>query len=515
MLFIYLFSIIVPLSLVLIGFPQARDWLLDHWQLEEYSHVILLPAVGVYLLLQNSEKFSIDKKINRSIGFYIIIVSIFILLLSHYGQMISFYGYALLLLCYGTYISVLGWDSFKKNWPAMVILFFAVPFPSILFNSISTQLQLMSSSIGSSIIRASGISVYQNGNIIDLGTIQLEVVEACAGLRYLFPLMTVGFIVAVFYKASLTRKWIIFLSSIPITIIINSLRIAMIAILLEYANIDTTTGFIHDFEGWIMFMLAMAILLFLASFMTWFSGQKRGWRDVIEIEPLDLSKSRLIKLFTLTPNVSIPLIALTVLFTMLLITSPFLPERKIIQPDRELFSTFPTALGTWEGRHLEMEEIYKNALPWNDYLWMDFTNPQGAHISLFIPYFDSLYKDSYAHNPSVCLPGNGWTIENDQELIIKNSQNGAEMKVNRLETKVGGKNNLVYYWFQHYGSSLADQKLVKPVLLWNSITKGRADGALVRLILDLDKLPSNVSPEDLIKDMIDQINIVLPNYVPD
>ena len=106
-----------------------------------------------------------------------------------------------------------------------------------------------------------GISVYLEGNVIDLGSYKLQVVEACSGLRYLFPLVSLSFIAAYIYHGAFWKKAIIFLSSIPITVLMNSFRIGVIGVLVEYGGPGQAEGFLHDFEGWIIFMACIAILV--------------------------------------------------------------------------------------------------------------------------------------------------------------------------------------------------------------------------------------------------------------
>ncbi len=83
-------------------------------------------------------------------------------------------------------------------------------------------------------IRAAGISVFLEGNVVDLGTMQLQVAEACSGLRYLFPLMTLSFLIGYLFNGPLWKRALIFFVSIPITVLMNSLRIGVIGITVEY-----------------------------------------------------------------------------------------------------------------------------------------------------------------------------------------------------------------------------------------------------------------------------------------
>jgi len=115
----------------------------------------------------------------------------------------------------------------RKIWIPLLFLGFMIPLPSFLYNNLSAYLQLISSQLGVAFIRLFGVSVYLEGNVIDLGTYQLQVVEACNGLRYLFPLMSLAFLSAYFFKGAMWKRAIIFLSSIPITVLMNSVRIGI------------------------------------------------------------------------------------------------------------------------------------------------------------------------------------------------------------------------------------------------------------------------------------------------
>ena len=81
-----------------------------------------------------------------------------------------------------------------------LILVFMIPLPAFFNNKLSLQMQLLSSQIGVRFIRLAGISVFLEGNVIDLGSMQLQVAEACDGLRYLFPLMTLAFVMAYLFR---------------------------------------------------------------------------------------------------------------------------------------------------------------------------------------------------------------------------------------------------------------------------------------------------------------------------
>ena len=107
---------------------------------------------------------------------------------------------------------------------------------------LSFRLQLISSELGVFFIRLFQVPVYLEGNVIDLGTYKLQVVEACSGLRYLYPLLSLGFLAAYLFQAPLWQRVVVFLSTIPITIVMNSFRIGMVGVLVDRWGPNKRTG---------------------------------------------------------------------------------------------------------------------------------------------------------------------------------------------------------------------------------------------------------------------------------
>jgi exosortase len=135
------------------------------------------------------------------------------------------------------------------------------PLPVLVNSALTAEMQLISSKLGVVVIRAFDIPVYLEGNVIDIGVFQLQVVEACSGLRYMYPLLSLSLILAYLFKVAVWKRVVIFLSAIPITIFMNSFRIGMIGVLVEYKGIGMAQGFLHDFEGWIIFVACLFVLV--------------------------------------------------------------------------------------------------------------------------------------------------------------------------------------------------------------------------------------------------------------
>ena len=172
--------------------------------------------------------------------------------------------YAMILWIYGLILVSFGWQRGRQFWPPVLHLVFMLPLPAILYWQLSIKLQFFSSEIGVALIRAMDIPVFLDGNVIDLGVYKLQVAEACSGLRYLFPVMSFSYIFSVLYRGPIWHKAVLLLSAAPITVLMNAFRIGMIGVLVDRYGIEQAEGFLHYFEGWVIFIACVLILFGLA-----------------------------------------------------------------------------------------------------------------------------------------------------------------------------------------------------------------------------------------------------------
>ena len=202
---------------------------LQGWTRPEYSFGPLVPVVSAYMLLHElRERPPVTDGGSRIPGLLVVGLGLLIGFAGNLTQISHVIAYGMLVVIGGLVLIIAGARQGLSYWPGWVHLSFMLPLPSLVYFSISGHLQLISSKIGVAIVQAAGIPVYLSGNIIDLGVYQLQVAEACSGLRYLFPLMSFGYLFAVLYRGPLWQKFTLFFLSIPITVLMNSIRIGVI-----------------------------------------------------------------------------------------------------------------------------------------------------------------------------------------------------------------------------------------------------------------------------------------------
>jgi exosortase D (VPLPA-CTERM-specific) len=486
----------------------------DTWfSREEYSHGVLIPIIAAFLIWQRKPELQQARFVGSWAGVGIVVLGGLLKVIGDIGTFYVLQQYALLVTIYGLVLALTGWQVFKILWVPLLILLFMIPLPEFLLQAFSAHLQLISSQIGVVFIRAFGISVYVEGNVIDLGGYKLQVAEACDGLRYLFPLMTLGFLMAYFFKVATWKRAVLFLSSIPVTILMNSFRIGMIGVMVEHYGISMAEGFLHQFQGWAVFMTSVSVMLLELMLLARIGKDARPWRDVFGLqfpEPAPRSADRA------TRQLPHPFIASAALLALLFVAAPLMPERTEIIPQREAFVSFPNRVGTWDGKRSALESIYLDALKLNDYVMTDFVRSNRDLVNFFVAWYDTQEAGRTTHSPRVCLPAGGWQIADLQQVTVPGVQvNGVSLRVNRVEIQLGNQRQLVYYWFQQRGRVITNEYLAKWFLSWDSFTRHRTDGALVRLITPMRTGEAIDAGDRRLSEFAATIAPRLEPYIPD
>jgi exosortase D (VPLPA-CTERM-specific) len=421
--------------------------------------------------------------------------------------------YAYLVTLYGLVLSFTGRRAFRLLAVPMLILAFMIPLPAFFYYNLSTKLQLLSSQLGVAFMRLFGISVFVQGNVIDLGGYELQVAEACDGLRYLFPLMTIGFLMAYFYKGALWKRIVLFLSSIPITIFMNSWRIGTIGLMVEHWGIGAAEGFLHEFQGWMVFMMSAGLMLGEVALLNRVSRERGTWRELFGVEfPAATPAGAALRRRSL-PRAFVAAAGVLVVFVLIALV---LPRPGEMVPGRTAFVEFPMQLGEWSGRRSSMDGIYLDQLKLDDYLLADYVNGNGQAVNLYMSYYNSQRKGDAVHSPRACLPGGGWQLRDfDQRTLSSVNIDGQPLRVNRTLIELGNQRELVYYWFQQRGRVVTNEFAVKWYIFWDAITRHRTDGAMVRLIVALPPASKEAEADRQLTDLAARIAPTLTRYVPD
>jgi exosortase D (VPLPA-CTERM-specific) len=493
------------------------DGLLFMWgwwiELPEYSHGILIPPIALFLVWQQKDRLEREVFTGSWWGVALVLLGGCLLLMGQLATIYTLVQYAYLVTLCGLVLAFTGVKPFNLFAVPLAILLFMIPLPQFLLANLSTKLQLLSSQIGVWFIRLFGISVFVEGNVIDLGGYKLQVAEACDGLRYLFPLMTLGFLMAYFYKGATWKRWVLFLSSVPLTVIMNSFRVGTIGLMVEHWGISMAEGFLHQFQGWAVFMASAALMIGEIAFLNRLGHESGNWRQLFGVEfPAPTPRGVSIRSRSL-PN---SFLAACIVLAIFVAVNLFVPRPAEVTPSRATLVEFPMNMGPWGGKPQSLEGVYTDQLKLDDYLLADYDDGAKWPVNLYVAYYNSQRKGEAVHSPRSCLPGGGWQVRRfDQQSIGNVKIDGVPLRVNRTVVELGGQRQLVYYWFQQRGRIITDEFAVKWYLFWDALTRHRTDGALVRLIVSLPPAVDEAKADRRLTDLTERIAPLLTRYVPD
>ncbi|GEO80122.1 hypothetical protein ROR02_02530 [Pararhodospirillum oryzae] len=289
-------------------------------------------------------------------------------------------------------------------------------------------------------------------------------------------MISFGYIVAYFFKGYLWKRIILLLSTIPIAILMNSLRITLIGVTVDRWGVGAAEGLIHDFEGWVVFLLCVAVLLAEAVILATPSRGDRICLDYLTVPrppfwtgPLRLSRP------TLT------LIVLSAAIAVLASAGIGTP-RHIPVGDRHPVANFPLRFGDWHGSPLTLDADVLGALKLQDYFLGDYQpNQRNPPVNLYVAYYGQQRVGAMTHSPASCIPSAGWKVLADDERILP-VENSLSLPIRRVLVGKGETRQLVYYWFQQRCRSLTNQIELKWWLFHDSLLQDRTDGSLIRLV---------------------------------
>lgn len=496
-------------------FWEGVEALLVAWQLPEYSHGPLIPVLSLFLFLRELKRFPPNPGPvpDRWPG---VIVLMFAFAMGAMGKLSGIddvVAYALILWTGAMLLISFGWSTGKHFWPPVLHLVYMLPLPGVLYFKLSTWLQSVSSEFGVWLLRLVDVPVFLEGNIIDLGVLKLHVAEACSGLRYLFPILSFSYIFAVLYQGPKWHKAVLLLAAAPITVVMNSVRIAFGGWLANQFGVEWLEGFTHFFEGWVIFMICVAMLFVLAWIMLFFHPERPGLAEALDLDTSGMG-AQAARLRLTRPSAA--LIFSAVLMAAGAAAWTLRPDVETTVPVREPFGLFPRQLGEWESSPpIPLEPSVERALAADDYHSVELrADGAGAPVGLFMAWYEDQTQNGI-HSPEICLPSAGWEIAWLERIdIAPEAGLPGSFDINRAVIQKGEARMMAYYWFEQHGRHTAWDFAAKMWLLWDGLTIGRTDGALVRLITPIGQGETETEAEARLMDMFLQTVEVLPRFVP-
>jgi exosortase D (VPLPA-CTERM-specific) len=479
---------------------------------DDYSYGYLIPFISAYLFWDMRHK--LNNLAFKPAWAFLPLLLIFVGL-SLYGVLGSSGNIArpavplvfilLITFCFGI-------ETLKRFALPLGFLIFLVPLPAILDRTIGVFLKSISSKLGGYIIQLSGLSVHVSGNIIDLGVTQLQVVDACSGLRFVFPLLALGVIYAYLFEKMAWKRVVCVVATVPIAIFTNVLRIASTGILTHFFGPKMAEGFFHDFSGWIIFMVAFFFLFILSQLL----------KLVPQPQSATLPPKTTVTATSPSPDAMRSITpALLTSLTILMITGALTLTTSALPPVKLKggIAAFPLAINKWFGKPQFIDQAMINASGAQEAFQAFYRKGQDERVSLYIGYRGAsfLENENFFHSPTVCLPSSGWKSLEESTHQIKNVDSFGKLEVTKMIIEQMGVKQLVYFWFQTKDKATHDKNINRFHLAIHALKRDNTHDLFIRTITPIASGEALTDAEDrmdaFIREMMVSLNLFLARQI--
>jgi exosortase D (VPLPA-CTERM-specific) len=505
------------LGVLLLGlYHPALYSMVTKWRSDQYNYCYLIPFVILYLIWDKRADVPSTHSWNGMVPFAFGIVLYWIGELGgeHFTLLISFW-FVLVGLCWVN----LGWEKLKTIGFALIFVLTMFPLPYFLNTKLMVQLRLISSKLGVAMIQLYGLPVTRQGNVIDLGFVQLQVVEACSGLNSLISLLVLSLLIVYFFRSHLWKRCLVVLSAVPLAILTNSMRIAVTAVLHRYFGPEIAQEFFHEFSGLVIFLICVPILLIEMKILEKFPPvEHKSSSNTTNLENRPSISNSDLKEKTILPSAMIRqpvfIVAVILLGATLALSHSVEFREKI--PVNKSMAQFPLEIGEWKaGGREKIAQKFLDVLDLSEYVVLDYKNRDGKSVNFYVAYYESQSRGKSIHTPESCLPGSGWTFDQSGTVSISGLQNNpGTMRINRAVIQYGKFRQIAYYWFALRGRILSNVYQVKIYNFLDALTMQSTDGALIRLIPPVYENEKQEDAEARLQGFVRDIVPVLENYIP-
>jgi exosortase len=251
--------------------PMVTEWAND----ESLGHAFFVPLVAGYAAWLNREKILAAPVKPCWPALTLVLWGFCQMSLGYLGADFFLARTAFLIAIVGVVWTLAGTAVLRTLAFPLLVLIFMIRIPLFIYQQITSPLQSLASSVASRTLELIGIPVLQDGNVLQLASKRLEVVEACSGIRSLLSLTFLSVAYGHLFERRLWVKVVLFLSTVPIAIIANAGRVTLTGILTQYKP-DMADGAYHMFEGWVIFMVELVALLAFHRLLSRFQGRSHA-----------------------------------------------------------------------------------------------------------------------------------------------------------------------------------------------------------------------------------------------
>ncbi len=247
---------------VAIAYKDVWPWLIDEWMNNPYySHGVLVPLLSLFLVWQRRKALELRQPNNW--GYLVVGLGLAMMVAGLWWSAYWIAGFSLPIVIAGIVLALLG-PQVVRRW-AFPLCFLALMVPLPFDVWVAQWLESPTATASTAVVQVLGIPAENKGSLIELPNSKFAVGGVCAGLRSSIALFTLAlFVVMVGTPGGLRNKIILLALVIPLALVANTVRIAVLLMVANAWGTDAAMNYYHDYSSYVFFALALG-LLFLAS----------------------------------------------------------------------------------------------------------------------------------------------------------------------------------------------------------------------------------------------------------
>jgi EpsI family protein len=437
-----------------------------------FSYGFLIPFVTLYLVWVNkSELKSLIIRPNVRSAWPLAFALLIGLVALAFGE--TFTARVSMILALGCSIYLLlGSKFFRALLFPIFYLALMIPIPYVFFKEIAYHLRYFDALVAESALQLIGVPIYREAYFLHLPNITLEVADMCAGIGSIFALFALGSFYVYFLPASPRVKSLLVLSTIPIAVLANLVRIIVVAVMAYYIGPATLDMLFHRFSGTTTFLLALTILALLGEYCckNWPRTAKRSamilQSSVIDDEPAPMTISWK------------PFMIGSLMLICAVLATALLNRGRAVNLQGAGLGALPSELGPFREAQVDWRDRYDDRkVPKS--ISRVYITVDRLPVEVFIGYKTRQDGTDRLISPKLILPEN-WNFAWIKPAIL-NLENAATIDANWMLTRHGEATRLVMYWYQFSSKTVAGEIDYRFELVQRLVLQHRSDGAVVRL----------------------------------
>ncbi|HWH41882.1 MAG TPA: EpsI family protein [Usitatibacter sp.] len=386
----------------------------------------------------------------------------------------------------GAVLLLAGPRALKRLTLPLLFLLFIIPLPGFILDTVTVPLKGFVSSAVEVLLRLMGYGVERSGVVLSMGDHDLLVADACSGLNSIFSLFALAALYSyVTRPRSLVRAGLLLLGIVPIALMANVLRVAVLVLATYYGGSEAAQGIVHSAAGMLVFVAAFGMLVGYDALVCKGLGNRAAeqggltgaWNRLGSVTGQYLA---------FVPHASLAIAA--VLFGMMALTALAAPALRPVPssaraPDLE--HIIPAAFADWR---LDSEDMPVPPTPevkanleriYSQVVSRTYVNSAGQRVMLMVAYGGDQSDALKAHRQEACYAAQGFMIDGLEHGRIRVA--GRQVPVTRMHAERGERSEPVTYWFT-MGDRVVLGRLERlRVQLANGFQGRVPDGMLVRI----------------------------------